>query len=252
MKFEERYEVTSHAVDRNDHIRPTSLVRYMQETADHQMRDEKPSYSELFYEGKALILTRMSVQIDRQLHEYDKIRAHTWCAGSKATTLLRCYDIIRDGEAAARAYSEWGIVDHRNGTLRRADEIDMSNYSTDEPLKLDLPRRFRFPKDLEFRDMGVHRVRYSECDMNRHMNNANYLNLLWDLIPDIWDWQVTSLNTRFMKEAKMGAEIRLSMTEIDPALTGDPAAEKAYAFRTTVDGKTNVENMMGLAPVTGR
>ena len=54
MKYSEHYEVTCHDVDQNNHIKPTNLVRYMQETANHQMRDRKPSYYDLFLTAKRL------------------------------------------------------------------------------------------------------------------------------------------------------------------------------------------------------
>ena len=60
MKYEEKYTINSFDVDENNNIRPTNLINYLQETADHHMRDRKPSYYDFFYEGKAFVVIRMS------------------------------------------------------------------------------------------------------------------------------------------------------------------------------------------------
>ena len=78
MAYTAEYEVTSHDVDLNNHIEPTYLIRYLQETGNHQMRDRKPSYFELLDEGKTLVLIRISVEIEKQLHQYDRFTVRTW------------------------------------------------------------------------------------------------------------------------------------------------------------------------------
>ena len=246
MKYQEKFEVASSMIDRNGHIRPSDLIRFMQETADHQMRDEKPSYVELFEQGQAFIITRMLVKVHAQLLEYDHVLGSTWSAGCKGATFYRNYLLERGEELCAEAYSEWTVVNHKTGKLCRASEVDISSYSKDELRAPVLPKRFRFPKDLPWEEVEVHRVRYSECDMNRHMNNAVYLNLLWDHIPEIWDKEVTSLNIRYMHEAAEGTAITIRMTQIDSEFSGDPDAEEVFGFLTEVEGQTNVECMIGV------
>lgn len=42
--YREHYSVSSHDVDINNNIKPSSLARLMQETANHNMRDRRPTY----------------------------------------------------------------------------------------------------------------------------------------------------------------------------------------------------------------
>lgn len=246
MKYSEHYEVTCHDVDQNNHIKPTNLVRYMQETANHQMRDRKPSYYDLFFDGKAFIVTRMNIKIHAQLQQYDKIEAHTWICPGKAATFPRCYEILRGDELVAEAYSEWAVANRITGKLCGTNEIDIIEYEQDEALTLSIPRRYHFPKDLRFEPVGEHHVFYSDCDMNRHMNNANYSDLLWNYIPEICEKEVTSINIRFMREAALGTDIEIFAARPEISLGQDDDAEELYAFRTRVNGATNVECLMGV------
>ena len=50
---------------------------------------------------------------------------------------------------------------------------------------------------------------YSDVDINLHMNNTYYPDMLWGLIPDIQEKEVTSVNLRYQKEAPLGGEITI-------------------------------------------
>ncbi|MDD5923102.1 MAG: thioesterase [Eubacteriales bacterium] len=254
MKYTKHFEVMSLDVDMNNHVRPSSFFRYMQETADHQMRDRKPSYMELLESGKSLILTRMSLEIYHQLEEYDEIDVSTWRCPDLRATYRRCYDITRSGEICAAAYSEWALVSVEDRKILPTSAADFSSFEEDGLLDLSIPKRFHFPKDLPFEEAGVRHVDYELVDMNSHLNNTRYPDLLFGLIPGIVNQEVTSLNVRFMKEALLGKDIRIDRAEPEVSFAGDPAAERAAAFQSYVDGHKNIEAVFGLRTIqdTGR
>lgn len=235
MKYQENYEISCHDVDVNNNIRPSLILRYMQDVANHQMRDRKPSYLELFAEGKAFVVTRMTIEIYEQLHQYDKILVSSWSCSGKGATFIRCYTIERDGKLVAQAYSEWAVSNRETGKLCKVSEIDVSNYDSGPALEMKLPTRFRLPKDIEYGHVGSKHVEFSDVDMNRHMNNTNYPDMLWNHIPDVMGKEVTSINLRFMKEAPFDGDVEIYMGQVDGT----------YMFRSTVKGETNVEALFG-------
>lgn len=246
MRYTENYEITCHDVDVNNNIKPSLILRYMQETANHHMRDRKPSYTELFSEGKSFILTRITIEIYAQLHQFDKIQVQTWRCPEKGATFIRCYEISRGGEIIARAYSVWAVANRRTGKLCKASEVDISNYETEEPLELRLPTRFRLPKDLAMEKAGERTVFYSDVDMNVHMNNTQYPNMLWNFIPDVMEKEVTSVNIRFMKEAPLGSQLEIYMAKTAEPMPEDERAEETYCFMSKINGEVNVEAEFGM------
>lgn len=246
MRYIENYEVTCHDVDVNNNMKPSLVLRYMQETANHQMRDRKPSYYDLFFAGKSFIITRITIEIYEQLHQYDQFEVATWRCQEKGATFIRCYEITCRGRIMARGYSVWAVTDHRTGKLCKASEVDISNYDTDEPLQLDLPTRFRLPKTIEYTKAGEKEVFYSDVDMNLHMNNTHYPDMLWNFIPDVISKEVTSLNLRFMKEAPLGGRIEVYLGKMATPLAEDPAAEETFCFASKVGGQVNVEAQIGM------
>lgn len=246
MYYSEKYKVTSHDVDTNDNIMPSAMMRYMQETANHQMRDRKPSYYDFFGEGMSFVITRMSLEVTGSIRQYDEIEVRTYTAGEKGAIFYRGYEIYLGDELLAKAIGEWVMTGFTDGKIYRASDVDLSNYESSEKPELLIPTKWRMPKDVDMKELGTHHVYYSDCDMNMHMNNTNYANMLWDLVPEIYKKEVTSLNLRFRTEAPLGCDISITGTKVDPQETGDAKAEEAYMFRSYVDGKPNLEAMLGL------
>lgn len=246
MKYSEKYTITSFDVDINNNIRPTSLINYLQETANHQMRDRKPSYYDFFREGKSFVVTRMSIEVMEQIGQYEEVEVRTWACPAGGATFPRSYDIVRDGRVIVKAYSEWAVPNRNTGKLCRHDEIDISNYENEKAVELSIPKKYRFPGNLEFERKGEHVVSYSDCDMNLHVNNANYSNMLWDYIPGIEEKEITSINVRFNHEAQLGSTIDIYMRAFDNEFSKDPRASETFAFKTFVKGKKNVEFLIGV------
>lgn len=237
MKFCKKFEVGSHDVDVNDNIKPSLIQRYMMDTAHEQMRMRRPSAKDMLEARKAFIMTRITIEVTDNLHAYDEIEGQTWCCGEKAATFLRCFNICRGGEVVARAESMWALIDMDTGKVCRPSEIDISAYEYGDLLEMNLPVRFKLPKDLEFETVGKKKVLYSEVDTNMHLNNTYYADVLWSYIPDVTHKQITGINLHFHHEAALGCEMEIQMAQ---------KSENEYCFKTYVDGRLNVEAILGV------
>lgn len=249
MRFTEEYEITSHDIDINNNIKPSMIIRYMQETANHQMRDRKPTYLDLFTKGLSFVITRMTVEIYAQLHQYDRIHVSTWNCQGKGATFIRCYEIKRNEEVIAKAYSAWAMHNMNTGKLAKTSDIDLSNYETEDAYEMSLSTRVRLPKDIEYEKVGQKEVLYSDVDMNLHMNNTNYPNMLWNYIPDVQDKIVTSINLRFMQEAALGSKVDIFRGMLTEPIKEDKFAEETYCFVSKIGDAVNVEAIIGTARI---
>lgn len=256
MKYIENYTVTSHEVDTNNQIRPHMVLRFMQETADHQMRDRHPTFQELFFEkGKTFILTRFSVEITGHIGMYDNISVRTWQSdrNGKGLSFIRCYEIINRGEIVARGHALWAMVEIATKRICKVMEEDFSGYEAEAPLNLNIPVRFRLPRTLNFSEVEGKTVHYSDCDMNMHLNNTNYGRMVCDRLPEAENKQITSINLHFRTEAPLGEEVRIELAEMGVGEEdkqwfkeyGDKEADKLYFFKSYVSKGINMEAVVG-------
>lgn len=239
MAYTSFYETMNHDTDLNGVVRPSILLRYMQETANHQMRDSRPTYEELFNEGKAFILSRMVVKTTRKIGQYEKIRVETWPSDAdKGATFTRCYIMYAGDEEIARGIGLWALVDVNNKSLLRVTDMDFTNYEMGAPYEME-GLRFRIPKD-EMKEAGQYTVYYPLTDCNRHMNNTNYPDMLFSFIPNIDKYYVTDFSITYKAEAPLNSTLKVEIS--DPHENEDGTV--TYYFRTWAEDKINIEAYM--------
>lgn len=242
-KYKEHFTIMSHDTDANNNAKPSVVARLFQETVNHHMRDRKPTYFELFFQGRSFIAIRMVIEMRKQLHPYDEVDVYTWTSEGKGATFFRCYSMEKNGVEIAKAYSEWTLADLNTGKLIHRDRVDFSSYEKDELVNMTVPIKFHFSPDLEFEKCGEHIVRYTETDMNGHMNNTVYQNVLWDFVPNVETKKLTSMSLRYMAEAPLNETMGIYRAEI-PVVDDGCGAEKSYYFKTVVNGKVNTASLI--------
>ena len=237
----------SYDMDANNNAKPSVIATLFQETANHHMRDRRPTYYELFFSGKSFIAVRMAFEMKEQLHPYDEVDVYTWTAEGKGATFFRCYTMEREGIEVARAYSEWTVADLNTGKLCHRDEIDFSNYEVDELIDMHVPVKFHVPADTEFEKCGEHLVEFCDTDMNGHMNNAAYKNMIWNRVPAVAGKKLTSFSMRFMAEAPLGSTIEIYRAKAEAPVEDGCGAQESYYFKTMVNGKVNTTALVSCA-----
>lgn len=232
MKWSGEYRIIANDVDCNDIVSTSAIFRYMQDAANSAMETDGPSYKELYDRGFAFILSRMRMSSYAPIRVHDKVEVQSWACESKGVQWNRCYRILRDGMIVAEAVSVWALCGVQDKKLHRVTEFDFE-YRTDEMLELDMPPRFRIPEDVEMRLVGERTVEYADIDLNGHMNNTNYPDILASYIgADMRGQRVISFGISYASEAPLGETLKIY----------SGISDGVYYVRTVREnGQTNVE-----------
>ena len=228
MKYTHHYQIKWHDTDANREVRPSRILMYMQETANHQLEDSGLPLDVLRdREGLAFILSKISVCIYQPLFAYDEIDVMTWVSEGKGFSFLRYFCIMRGETVIAEAHSVWALVNIADRRLLRAEEFSVP-APVDTPLELDLPRRFRFPQDAT--EAGERTIRYADIDYNGHMNNTNYPDMLCDFTPEILARRVSAFTLSYLHEATYAHTLKILRADV----------EDGHLFRTVDTASGNV------------
>ena len=231
MKHFETFRINSHNVDLNDVVRPSAVLRYMQETANLQLYVHHPSLDELKAMGKAFLLSRMNMSIYSPLRKFEEITASTWACEGRGASFIRCSQIHRGDVLVAEQVATWALVDLETRRLLRHGDIEF-DYGTDEMLELDMPVRFSIPRDLDMSLVGERTVYYGDIDLYGHMNNTNYPDMLCAFIPSMAGKMVARCSIAFLNEAPLGETFKVYRAYVD----------ESYYFRTVRhDGSIGIE-----------
>ena len=231
MKWSTDFIVRYHDTDANEMVGPSHIFKYIQEAAMCQMKAQRPSYSELLNQNKAFVLSGIRVEIYEQLSFGESITVSTWGCEARGFTFPRSYSIMRGDELICEANSIWALVDTRDKKLVRATDVEL-NYYTDEPNTLASPVRFRIPTELALSLVGEYIVRYSDTDINGHMNNTNYPDMLLNAMPNPQNKIIKSIAISYQNEARVGDYLKIYLGRTDG---------KYYMRSVFEDGRINTE-----------
>ena len=244
MYYSETYTTKWHDTDACGVMRPSRLLEYMQETANHQCRAYGMDLNDLFFdEGLGFLLSRIMIRIDAPLRAYEDIEVRTWCPPSRGLTFARCFSVLRGKEVVAEASSTWALADVKNKKLIKVSDFRREFPDGDPIDPTTLPRQVRIPASREMEVVGERRIVYSDLDFNRHMNNTKYPDMICDFLPDMQGKWVKGMSLFYMNEATFGDVVTVQRVAEDDR-------PDAYLLRTVRgDGTVCLEAEMELAEI---
>ncbi len=239
MKYTFKARVSPHDLDVNNLASASAVLRYMQEAAYRHLEVCPPTMDELRAENKVFVLSRVSYSIYDELKTGDEIEVSSWPSESRGVSFPRCARITRNGATVAELISLWALIDPINKSFWRADAYK-PDFEYEDPIELDMPSRFRIPADVEMSLVGEYTARYCDVDVNKHINNTHYPDILCSFIPSMIGRRVVSLSISYLHEAPLGSEIKVYCSKED---------DGTFYLRTVLEnGQVNVEAQMIMEP----
>ena len=162
-------------------LKPSALFRYVEQAAADHARAY--GMDDAFFKAHhtAFLVGKQAVQIRRMPLRAEKITLVTACEQCKKGSMKRVTWILDEaGGELAMVDSRWIVVDT---TVERI--VRQPGWTTpgfwNEDVAEELPQLVHKSKDLL--SAGTHLASYSLCDLNRHVNNALYLDIACDVLP---------------------------------------------------------------------
>lgn len=217
------------------------VLRQFNETATENMSFFGPSYDELLDTGRALMVSRMDIEILQPPVMDEPVTVCTWPSLPRGAVINRCYEMYRGEELLARGYSDWALVEIQTRKILRMRDDTFPNYRYGDSVnffgkKLHIDKETAAAMELA----GVHKVTLRDCDCNGHVNNTYYVDILCDYIPELYDYEhhrVNKVRIHYAKEAPLGSDISIRRIR----------TEEGWFFQTFLeDGSLNVECQIGV------
>ena len=202
----ETYTVHSYEVDTRGILSPIALCNYIQDAAGNHAHALGLSIHHLRTSQFTWVLSRMAIRIESYPEWGKTLTIHTWPSGIHKLFALRDFRIIAGGGKPAGACSTaWLVIDEQTRRPSRVepflDKLNYANIDRDMDHTLDkLPVLDRFDHEQSFR------ARYSDLDVNCHVNGISYIEWVIESIPaDIQSSALlTELEINYLAEAYAG------------------------------------------------
>ncbi len=240
MKYTEKYNVRWHDTDANREVHPSGVLMFMQETANRQFEAAGcPLDGIRDKQGVGFILSRIAIEMAEPIHAYEDIAVDTFTCKGRGFTFPRGFEIKRDGKTVARAMSQWALVRVADKSLVKAEEFPLT-FGDEDELSMEMPLRFRIPRELDWEQVGSRTIAFSDIDYNMHMNNTKYPDMLCDFLPDPAHTRVVGVSLSYCKEAAYGDTLSIERAE---------GGEGRYYIRTRKGDDVCLEAMVMIEKV---
>ena len=186
-------------VDGRGQCKASALLNHLQNAATLAAEDGGFSREMLVERyGAFWMLARSWYRLSRPLNYEDRLTIRTWHRGSRGAMMYRDYDILSGGELVGESVSAWVLAGLESRKLVRLGDItELSRTDGGTLCKTMTLAKLRRPDAL--REAERRKMRYSDTDVNGHVNNTRYADFacdaveMEDLAPD-----------RFLAEMQIG------------------------------------------------
>ena len=222
-----KYKVTTSTCDSEGKLKLYSALQMMQDCSEMWI-DSEPGVKQYFTEqNMAQLLATRQVEIVRVPEYKEELTVTTSVYGMKPMFGFRntfIYDA--QGKPCYKTWSMGAFVDKAAGKLKRVDEATIQSMKLEPQLEMNYKdRRIILPKGRsseshpslledgrvateldKVKDGGEVlepiKVLRADIDYNKHMNNANYVRMAMELLPE--DFVVSGLRVEYRVAAKLG------------------------------------------------
>lgn len=197
------YKVTTSTCDSEGKLKLYSALQMMQDCSEMWI-DSEPQVKDYFArENMAQLLASRQVEIVRVPDFKEELTVTTSVYGMKPMFGFRntfIYDA--EGKPCYRTWSMGAFVDKANGKLKRVDDTVAGSLLIEPQLEMDYKdRRIILPK-TEGEVLEPVKVMRSDIDYNKHLNNANYVRMAMEFLPE--DFEIKGLRVEYRVAAKLG------------------------------------------------
>ena len=238
--FEKTFTIRSTEVDAASNCRPSALLGFFQELATDHAEDLDITRDYLVENYHAVwLLARVWFRLKRPLKMGETVTVRTWHRGPDKLFVYRDFDILAEGTLVGEGVSAWIVADLETRKMLRPSSIEHIAASPfPETVKELQLRPIRPPK--ERRAVYDKIVRWSDVDLNGHMNNTKYADAAMDAftMEELRGVFLSEMTLNYSLECAPGETITVSRAE----------TEEGWYAEGTGGGTRRFETLLNFSP----
>jgi len=198
-----KYKVTTSTCDSEGRLKLYSALQMMQDCSEMWI-DSEPAVKRYFSEqNMAQLLATRQVEVIRVPEYKEELTVTSTVYGMKPMFGFRntfIYDAA--GKPCYKTWSMGAFVDRATGRLKKVDAATIDSMALEPQLDMNYKdRRIALPKEGG-EILEPIKVLRADIDYNKHLNNANYVRMAMELLPE--EFVISGLRVEYRVAAKLG------------------------------------------------
>ena len=163
------------------------------------------------------VLSRLAIELDEMPYQYEKFSVQTWVENVYRLFTDRNFAVIdKDGKKIGYARSVWAMINLN--TRKPADLLALHggsivDYICDEPCPIEKPSRIKVTSN---QPVATLTAKYSDIDINGHVNSIRYIEHILDLFPiELYQTKrIRRFEMAYVAESYFGDELSFFCDEV--------------------------------------
>ena len=244
--FDSSLRVAAHDADSAGCLRVSSVFNHLQNVAAMHAGKLGVGITEVLEQGLFWVLSWVKLEFSFLPRLGDEFTVRTWPKCRHKLFFIRDFRFAgSNSEVFCRATTAWLLVDVKTKKAVSGQRLreGIPQLEAEHALRC-YPERFAI--EDAGRSIFTRVIRYSDLDVNRHVNNARFVEFIMDCYPleHHRRHRFRSLTVAFIAEARYGDELDLRLS----AIPGD-GAEDFIEIRHNRSGKALVQAAIQWQPV---
>lgn len=210
--WETTLKIRAFDVDANNRLKVSTIFDYFQDAASNHAEELKVGYTDLIPKGYFWVLSWIKLEIIGYPKFMEEVKIETW--GKKQHKLYSIRDFLmmdKYENVFCKATTAWLFLDAKSLRPKIMPQLFPDVIFLEEKSAVDeLPQKFQNITQTE--KIFSKKITYSDIDLNKHVNNAKYVEFLNDCYDDKFHslHQLKTLTTSFISESKFGDTLQIS------------------------------------------
>ena len=215
--YKAKYEIHNYHTDFKGLLTIPALINFMQHAAGEHAAENGLGYSQMIAQKRAWVLSRMRIRFTQRFKWNDLLHLTTWVHNAGKLFSHRHFELSdASGRVQGVGATDWALLD-----LKTRRPMILDEYIGQIPI---IPERAAFDKPIgkvhktEFGNaVYSHKVRFSDLDVNKHVNNVKYLEWMMNAFDFAFHEKhnVMDITLNYKAEAFYGSCVNVYVSELD-------------------------------------
>lgn len=235
LRLTHKYTLTAAECDARGTISPALMTERIIEVATQHANLLGIGYTDLSQHGIGWVLSRMSLRMQRWPRFNHSFALHTWIEDVNRLYSTRCMRITGEGgDTIGEARTIWAAINVADRTPADISILGLDNLVIGAD-GITVPRPGRIPPCPAENVRGSYTWRYSDIDINRHVNSVRYIETMLDIWPlEHYDThRISHIDIIYQHECLYGQTVAIAARDI--AVTARDTSAITTAEATTHD-----------------
>ncbi len=214
----ENFKIHSYEVGLSRRATLETVCRYFQEAAWNHAEALGVGYSQLRRQNRIWVLSRLLVKVEHYPRWAETVTIRTWPRAAKSIFAMRDFELFDcGGTRLGAATSAWLVLDAVTRRAQRAaDLLSSVKTSRNRPALDQEPQKLASCEETSL--AATIAVRYSDLDLNGHVNNTRYIGWILDSYPVDFHqaYTVRRFEINFLDEANAGETVSIVSRQTAP------------------------------------